>query len=263
MVARCHWRSVRTTCALLALPVLTIGIPCSANAQRLATPEHLTPPALWWIGGAFVVGALASDAELERASLANRSGRLNDAAHVGNVLGSGRYLLPALGASYLTGRLSRQPRLASTTLHAAVAYTLGNVLVSAGKPVVGRHRPDTTGSAWRFHPFAGDGDHHSWPSAHALHAFTLASAIAEDTRSGWIAGAAYGAAALVGWSRVYEDEHWASDVASSAVLGAAIGHATVRVMRRRTATRSPTHQRHAATLFIVPVSRGVAFRLAW
>ena len=165
---------------------------------------------------------------------------LDDLGSAGNVLGTGQYLIPAMATGYLVGRLTHQPRVADATLHAAIAYTLGNVVASVGKPVLGRHRPDTTGSAWRFRPFAKGGAWHSMPSAHTLHAFTLAAAISEEARRPWVTTLAYGAATLVGWSRVYRDEHWASDVAVSSVIGAAIGHATVRVLHARAAAKRRT-----------------------
>lgn len=204
-----------------------------AGAQRDTVSMRRVPPAVWWVGSSLVVGALTGDAGLERASLANRSSTLDDAARVGDALGVGRHLLPALGASYIAGRLLERPRMADGALHAAVAYALGNVLVSVGKPVVGRHRPDTTGSPWRFHPFTTKGTYHSWPSAHTLHAFTIAGAVSEESHAGWVTAVAYSAATLVGWSRVYRDEHWTSDVASSAALGALIGHGTVWIWRSR------------------------------
>jgi membrane-associated phospholipid phosphatase len=72
---------------------------------------------------------------------------------------------------------------------------------------------------------------------HALrphaHAFTLAGAISEEANRPWVTVVAYSAATLVAWSRVYADEHWTSDVAISAVLGAAIGHGMVRFLHAR------------------------------
>ncbi|HEU0301829.1 MAG TPA: phosphatase PAP2 family protein, partial [Longimicrobium sp.] len=43
---------------------------------------------------------------------------------------------------------------------------------------------------------------------------------------------AYGGAAAVGWSRVYDDKHWASDVAGGALVGILAGRTTVRLLRR-------------------------------
>jgi membrane-associated phospholipid phosphatase len=122
-------------------------------------------------------------------------------------------------------------------LHVAAAYALGNVVAGIGKPVIGRHRPDTLGSPWRIRPFTIAGARHSFPSAHTLHAFTLAGAISEEAHQPWVTASAYGAAMLVGWSRVYSDEHWASDVVASAILGAAIGHVTVRYLHSRNRRR--------------------------
>ncbi|HST61860.1 MAG TPA: phosphatase PAP2 family protein, partial [Longimicrobium sp.] len=43
---------------------------------------------------------------------------------------------------------------------------------------------------------------------------------------------AYGGAAAVAWSRVYEDKHWASDVTAGAIIGIVAGRGTVRLLHR-------------------------------
>ncbi len=185
------------------------------------------------IGGSLIVAAALSDHELEEESLEYRTPTLNTFAHTGNVLGAGRYLLPALGLSYLSGVVTGQPQLKNGALHVGAAYLAGNIAGSLGKPAIGRHRPDTVSSPWRFHPFGSQGVWHSLPSAHTLHAFTLAGAISEEAHRPWVTIATYSVATLVGWSRLYADEHWASDVALSAVSGAAIGHGVVRFLHAR------------------------------
>jgi membrane-associated phospholipid phosphatase len=252
--------SAAAVAALVAALSGSLLCPASALGQRAAALPDPARPAYWWVGGALVLGAAVSDGALERVSLARRSATLDGLARAGNALGTGRHLLPALGAGYLAGRLADRlagrPRLAHVVLHAAVAYTAGNVVASVGKPAFGRHRPDTTGSPWRLRPFARQGAWHSLPSAHTLHAFTLAGAVAEEAGRPWVTAGAYGAAALVGWSRVYEDEHWASDVALSAVVGAAIGHAGVRLLHSR-------HRRARPRLHVVPWPARAAVIFAW
>ena len=233
-------RFPRTTLVTVVVSWAVAAAATRAPAQHSESRLGPASPAFWWASGALVTVAAASDARFEQFSLAHRSPTLDDLEGAGNVLGSGRYLIPAIGASYVLGRLTHHPHLAQGTLHTAVAYALGNVVTSVGKPVLGRHRPDTTGSAWRFRPFATGGEWHSMPSAHTVHAFTLAAAISEEARRPWVTTVAYGAATLVAWSRVYRDEHWASDVAVSSVLGAAIGHATVRVLHARAAATRRT-----------------------
>jgi membrane-associated phospholipid phosphatase len=223
----------------LACSAMVAGATRASGQQGGPRPDPASS-GFWLAGGALVAAAAASDAQFERFSLEHRSPMLDDLGSAGNVLGTGRYLIPAIGASYVLGRLTHHPHLAQGTLHTAVAYALGNVVTSVGKPVLGRHRPDTTGSAWRFRPFATGGEWHSLPSAHTVHAFTLAAAISEEARRPWVTTLAYGAATVVAWSRVYRDEHWASDVAISSVMGAAIGHATVRALHARSAARRRT-----------------------
>jgi len=250
---------VRTGAALAGLFFCSL----SAGAQRLQRVDQATRdsvpdsrfPIAWLIGGSVVVAAAISDQELEEESLEYRSATLDKLEHTGNVLGSGVFLLPALGATYVAGLVVRQPRLTNGALHVAAAYLAGNIVSSVGKPAIGRHRPDTTGSPWRFRPLASQGAWHSLPSAHTLHAFTLAGAISEEARRPWVTISAYSAATLIGWSRVYADEHWTSDVAVSAILGAAIGHGVVRFL----------HARRAAGERVQwwPTPRGIDVRVAW
>jgi hypothetical protein len=42
---------------------------------------------------------------------------------------------------------------------------------------------------------------------------------------------------LVGWDRIYEDEHWTSDVTATAALTAMISSATVRWIKSRWSER--------------------------
>ena len=230
-------RFSRTTLVTLFASSTMVAGATRAPAQQGGSRDRAASPAFWWTSGALVMVAAASDARFEQFSLAHRSPTLDDLEGAGNALGTGRYLIPAMATGYLLGRLTHQPRVADISLHASAAYALGNVVTSIGKPLLGRHRPDTTGSAWRFRPLASGGEWHSMPSAHTLHAFTLAAAIAEEAHRPWVTTVAYGAATLVAWSRVYRDEHWASDVAVSSVIGAAIGHATVRVFHASRGSR--------------------------
>ncbi len=243
--------------AITALVTVLVG-PADSAAQCVESrpPAERDRHALWWLGGALVAAASAMDPTIERATLRNRSAALDHFATTGNALGAGRNLVPTLAAGYITGRLVHQPRVADVALHSAVAYVAGDVVASIFKPALGRHRPDTTGSAWRFRPLASGGEWHSLPSAHTLHAFTLAGALSEEFHNSWLTAGSYSAASLVAWSRVYSDEHWASDVVLSAVLGAAIGHVTVRRLHAG-------HRSRLGELYVAPSGEGAAVILSW
>lgn len=65
----------------------------------------------------------------------------------------------------------------------------------------------------------------SFPSGHAIGAFSMAAIIAERyRRHRWVPWVAYGLAALVGFSRITLQEHFPSDIFAGAVLGYAISH---------------------------------------
>src|SRR5437016_2629934 len=72
-------------------------------------------------------------------------------------------------------------------------------------------------------------DFTSFPSGHTTAAFAAAAAVSSETsewwpRSRWIIGPiVYAGATLVGVSRMYDDKHWASDVAMGAAIGTFAG----------------------------------------
>jgi membrane-associated phospholipid phosphatase len=72
----------------------------------------------------------------------------------------------------------------------------------------------------------------SFPSGHTITAFAVATVFAERyRRHRWVPWVAYGAAALVGFSRITLQAHFPSDVFAGAALGYSISHFVV--LRRR------------------------------
>ncbi len=93
---------------------------------------------------------------------------------------------------------------------------LAGTLVVVAKEVVGRRRPDLTGSAYRFKPFSG---RDAWPSGHTTMAFALATSVSDELHSTPATIGLYTAATLTGWSRLNDNRHWLSDVLAGAALG--------------------------------------------
>jgi membrane-associated phospholipid phosphatase len=201
-----------------------------ADAQVRVRPRTL---AFWAAAGASIAVAASLDERVRTATLDRRSGLATTFADAGNTMGTGRNIIAGLGVAYLAARLTRHPHAADATLRVAAGYALSNAIVGVLKPVVGRHRPDSTNDAWRFRPFSADGAHHSFPSSHAVHAFSLATGIAIASRRPAVTALGYTAATVVAWSRVYDDQHWASDVATSAVIGIATSASTIDWLDRR------------------------------
>ena len=110
------------------------------------------------------------------------------------------------------------------------------------KGLFGRSRPyAAAGDAQDFDLGGGFGSstRRSFPSGHTSMAFTFASVIAGETSHRWprahrvVAPLAYAAATGVGPARMYNDKHWASDVALGAAIGTLSGRIVVRYAHGR------------------------------
>ncbi len=113
------------------------------------------------------------------------------------------------------------------------AVVTSGVITAAIKGTVGRARPRSMPEdPDMFYPGRGffNNDRASFPSGHTSAAFAGASVLALELskahprHSRWIALGLYGAATAVGFSRMYENAHWASDVFAGAAIGTLSGY---------------------------------------
>jgi membrane-associated phospholipid phosphatase len=139
---------------------------------------------------------------------------------------------------YVTGRLAKNRKLASLGLHGTEALLVGEATASLIKGLVGRQRPFVRpadpNNYQLMRGFRGGNDYRSFPSGHSVAAFAAAAAVTGETarnapNTRWIVGPIlYGGAALVGVSRMYNNQHWASDVLIGAGIGTFAGLKVVR-----------------------------------
>ena len=125
-------------------------------------------------------------------------------------------------AFYGGGILTHSPKAKRVAFIGVEAWLYNDTVSKLFKAGLGRARPGAR-DPYDFDSFSGKS---SLPSGHTSTAFCLATVISSEYKSGLVATAAYGTATMVGFSRLYRDVHWASDVVVSAVLGVAIGKAT-------------------------------------
>jgi len=161
---------------------------------------------------------------------------LRNGATIFRLFGQPGSLIVAAGM-YGLGTADGQRRTQDLGLHALMAIALSTGETGVIKIVAGRARPrKNPDSARDFGLFRGlrDDDYRSFPSGHTTSAFAFASTVASETQRWWpgtrwvIGPIVYGGAALTGLSRIYNNEHWASDVMAGAALGTFAGIKIVR-----------------------------------
>jgi membrane-associated phospholipid phosphatase len=147
----------------------------------------------------------------------------------GNNTALGIILPPA--SLYVTGLVRRDSKMKSTALFAGEALAGAEIMTTVLKDADRRLRPasvPTNGNYWdtwfddNTRLLRSNG---SFPSGHAIGAFSVATVIARRYGNHrWVPYVAYGGAALIGFSRLSLSSHFASDV----FMGGALGYSIAR-----------------------------------
>ena len=153
-------------------------------------------------------------------------------------------LLMISGASaWAIGRLGHSDGMAEVALHTTESVASGAAFIQVIRGIAGRARPyvlNDSGEVRDSDPYDFDWFHgfrsfsyRSFPSMHAMASFAAATALSEEMRMhrtryrGALSPLLYLAATASPASRMYLDEHWASDIALGAFLGIFAGHKVV------------------------------------
>lgn len=270
---RTLWPRRALTRAPATLAVVALLIPARTTAQRPDTVRTAsTAPTLTrrdvLVAGLFVAATaalmpadLAVAQELQEPDF-QHSQVLKNGATAFRFMGSSGALL-AGGALYGIGRIGHFQRAADLGLHEMEAIALGGAMTLLVKGAVGRARPyavhDSDAHNLQFlRGFRSGAAYASFPSGHTTTGFAAAAAATAELTQWWprarwaIAPMLYGSATLVGLSRLYNNDHWASDVALAAGIGTLSGLTVVRYyharphnrldrwLLRTTVTRAPT-----------------------
>lgn len=237
----------------VVLCVVLLVAPPVADAGAQVQPRG---QAYWPIAAVTFGAAVLSDIAVRDAFPGRREGVAGDVAAVVEPLGRARTIYIGLGSSYVGARIAGQRSWADATIHIAAGYVAADAVTSILKGAVGRHRPSDGRGPYRFWPgLKARSDWDSFPSGHATHAFAIAAGIAAESGRPAVAVIAYGAAGLVGLSRIYDRAHWASDVVAGAVIGTAASQTVIFQLRHR--SREHTASRTGARLLISPQTIGI------
>ncbi|WP_339626790.1 phosphatase PAP2 family protein [uncultured Maribacter sp.] len=158
----------------------------------------------------------------------NREGVPQFLRQYGETYGSPENNYIATSGVYFAGLITKNEKLRRTGVLLVSSATSAGLLQQVLKSVVGRARPLANLGKDTFDPFNSSRNFHSFPSGHALLAFTNAYAIAKQFKNPWVKAGIYTVGAIPGISRVWDGQHWLSDM----VFAFAISIATVESIDR-------------------------------
>jgi len=227
----------------------------AADGRYLLTfPSRTNPKGVWLTLGIVAATGLTMnrDDEIRESVLESDSRTAGRVATKFEPLGRTEVEAAALGALYLAARGAKNERLISTSATAFESYLWSMILTSLVKGAFGREPPGRG---------SGNGEFFEretiFPSGHTARSFAIASIFA-DRHGRKAAFIAYPLAALIGWSTVQEDKHWASDVVAGAGLGLAIGKGIAARHAGAGETRAST-----TAWQVVPRPGGAALRIVF
>jgi len=158
---------------------------------------------------------------------------LDRATDVGSLVGNPFVHIGVAAAVYTGGVAAGSEKYRTLGEMLGESVILANAAAFILQEGIGRSRPFKTGDKGSFKPFSFTTDYDSMPSMHTASSFAMASVVARTSENFSVKLLSYSAATFVGFSRIYQDKHWASDV----LLGAAIGELCGRVVTHYHATK--------------------------
>lgn len=208
-----------------------------------------------WIKLSSVIGitAIASLADKEVRSFAqqNQSKFADDIFNIDKY-----YYIEFVGASivafYGYGLIGENNKIRKLAVKLTEATFLATSITVITKTVVGRGRPYQQESQYFFNPFTFDNDYNSFPSGHTSLAFAYSTVMANEIdnifwKIGW-----YSLAGLVGYARIYHNQHWFSDV----LMGAAIGYFSGEFVSNQNST-----EKEETLIKLFPAPNGFALQI--
>jgi membrane-associated phospholipid phosphatase len=215
----------RRTCMPAPIAVLWFGLASSlalgapAAAQGGADSSTVAYHAIQWYEPLAVVGGIALTATLDEPVTDHfrdhRSQTGQDIADAWATIGTLGVGVASAGV-LAGGLISHNDRVAHAGLRSLFSAGVAGVAAQGIKFVLGRERPNESTSAWDFDPGHFDT---AFPSGHASVAFAMAASLSDDIHRTLATVGLYGIATGVAVARVYQLEHWVSDVVGGAAVG--------------------------------------------
>lgn len=193
----------------------------------LAAPIDSYLPQTAALAGVFALSYLF-DEEISSKLAGARGSTLTSLTDAGSLLGNPYLHIGVAAALYGGGAAADAPGLMRVGEKLGEALFIADAATAVLRSAIGRGRPTTGASHSRFRPFQFDTDYDSLPSMHTTSSFAVAHVLASETESLPVKILCYLGAGFVGFSRLHQGKHWASDVVLGAAIGELAGNAVTR-----------------------------------
>ena len=143
------------------------------------------------------------------------------------LFGDKYFMGSVFAGSYITSIIIDDSVLRKVSLLSIKSAVISTAVTYSLKLLIHRHRPNETEDPYVTDEASFDLEHLSFPSGHTTLAFSTAKIINECyPEKKYLPYITYSVASLTALSRVYDKEHWATDV----LVGAAIGYFTASII---------------------------------
>lgn len=126
------------------------------------------------------------------------------------------------GSVYLFGLFTNNEKIRRTGVLMIASASASGIIQTVAKTVAGRARPEMDKGNLHFKPFANDPGYNSFPSGHTILSFTTAYAIGKQFENPFVRYGIYGVGLISPVSRLWERQHWVTDVGLSLVMSVAV-----------------------------------------
>ena len=155
------------------------------------------------------------------------NGNLDDAMSLFRGYGEVKFIAPASAVVYLGGLASGSESVRRVGKELLQSLLYSGIVTTTLKAIIGRSRPEMNKGAFSYDPFKFEESNYSLPSGHTTIAFAVSSVLAAEIDNTYASIGLYTLASLTGFSRMYNDKHWLSDVFLGAAIGASTGYFVV------------------------------------
>lgn len=192
-----------------------------------AFTHTLSSPGRWdtgeWVAAGLITGGLVASTAIEedvREWVLGTRGRVGDVfERVGFWYGTPWVTVPASLLTYGAGVAFDSDGVRDTGMMMMDVLLLVGLVQQPARIIAGRARPELGEGHLSFKPFTTANNRGSFISGHAWSAFGISNIVARQIDQGWAYATFFGLAGITGWSRLYADKHWLSDVLAGSVLG--------------------------------------------